>query len=208
MLKKNHIKTCLPRNYRTLEITIDKNKIVIGAMARPGNSYDNNLIRSNIGWLKNKGYTDIIALDPTPDIAAIAEEFELNYIQKPIEDFTAPSITSLEDIYKMIEKAIQDPIKKFIIHCREGMGRTGTVIAALKLKTLILDDPFCKFEEKTESISLVQNLEASCTPTVSKVIHFVREPIHSEQAVETKSQIDKLNEYQIYLIKLKSKKNN
>lgn len=57
------------------------------------------------------------------------EEREVEVLQSPIPDFTAPSIEQLLEILRWIEERVKEG-KKVLIHCMGGLGRSGTVATA------------------------------------------------------------------------------
>lgn len=57
--------------------------------------------------------------------------FEFNY--SPIRDFHAPDLIQLEKLVEWIDAKVEEN-KPVLVHCRAGIGRTGTVIAAYFVK--------------------------------------------------------------------------
>jgi atypical dual specificity phosphatase len=57
--------------------------------------------------------------------------FEFTY--SPIRDFHAPDLIQLEKLVEWIDAKVKEN-KPVLVHCRAGIGRTGTVIAAYLVK--------------------------------------------------------------------------
>jgi len=57
--------------------------------------------------------------------------FEFTY--SPIKDFHAPNLIQLEKLVEWIDAKVKEN-KPVLVHCRAGIGRTGTVIAAYLVK--------------------------------------------------------------------------
>lgn len=96
---------------------------------------------------------------------------EIKNIPISIEDFEAPTLEQLHLLVEHIMSNLEDD-KSVFVHCRGGLGRTGTVLAAIYMaKTQ------CGAEE---------------------AIHFTRET-YSSWAIETKSQVQSLYDYEEYL---------
>jgi len=47
----------------------------------------------------------------------------------PIDDFTAPTITQVEQCMEFIERMAHNEDRPVAIHCGAGCGRTGTMLA-------------------------------------------------------------------------------
>jgi protein tyrosine phosphatase (PTP) superfamily phosphohydrolase (DUF442 family) len=84
--------------------------------------------------LKEQGITAIVNLCgefcDLHDIEAAAG-FEVRYL--PIPDGKAPDLSALEQVLAWLDEAVYLG-KKVLIHCRHGIGRTGTVLNAYLLR--------------------------------------------------------------------------
>jgi atypical dual specificity phosphatase len=104
----------LPRNFSWIESP------VIAGCGRP-ESVD------ELEAAKNQGIEAIISLTGTPLNPTIIERLGFAYLHSPLS--TAPPIEQLTQIVQFIEsqKSQSHPV---LVHCGEGKGRTGTVLAA------------------------------------------------------------------------------
>lgn len=55
------------------------------------------------------------------------------YVYSPIRDFQAPDLNQLKKLIGWIESRIEAN-RPVLVHCRAGIGRTGTIIAAYLVK--------------------------------------------------------------------------
>ncbi|MDW8034045.1 MAG: dual specificity protein phosphatase family protein [Nitrososphaerota archaeon] len=60
-----------------------------------------------------------------------AKGFE--YTHSPIKDFHAPNLNQLENLIEWIDSRVKEN-RPVLIHCRAGIGRTSTIIAAYLIK--------------------------------------------------------------------------
>ncbi|MBD3657554.1 ATP-binding cassette domain-containing protein [Marinobacter sp.] len=79
--------------------------------------------------LQRAGITHLISLTETPPETAKLADFGMENIWSPFKDMAAPAITQAVGLCKNIQKIITDG-GVVAVHCRAGLGRTGTILAA------------------------------------------------------------------------------
>lgn len=79
--------------------------------------------------LRRAGITTLINLTETPPETARIAEFGIESLWSPFKDMAAPAITQAVGLCKKIQQIISDG-GAVAVHCRAGLGRTGTILAA------------------------------------------------------------------------------
>jgi atypical dual specificity phosphatase len=107
----------LPKNFSWLEQ--DK----VAGSARPESE-------AELEGLKKLGIKAIVSLTGTPLNPGVVSRLGFEYLHAHISG--APTIDQLDDIVRFIElkNTESNPV---LVHCGEGIGRTGTVLAAYLL---------------------------------------------------------------------------
>jgi len=100
-----------------------------GALAgtpRPGIFFD---IRYDLEALQRVGVTMLVSLTMTPPEEDVIAEYGIRCIRLPIPDMGAPTIEQATALCQNIEHLISQG-EILAVHCRAGLGRTGTVLAS------------------------------------------------------------------------------
>lgn len=194
-----------PTNYRETPFKFGpKDNAVVVALARPDYCGQNPL--EVMRYLKNHHVQTIFGLDTCPAFATIAKSLGLQYCDFSIPDFSAPEMSLYDKIFDTIMEQVGAG-KRVAIHCRGGIGRTGTVLAAMKLKELAQNESFYECDDiKDCTINLPYQFEpTNCTKNVRDAILAIRTVPGSEDAVEVEEQIQGLCEYDSFLRKNRTK---
>lgn len=199
LLLKRFFQGDTPENYRETSFKFGhRGNMVVAGLARPDSGNQNPLVVMQ--YLKDHNVKTIFGLDASPKFIKIAALLELEYCDVSVPDFSAPDIGLYEKVFeKIMEQA--EAGKRVAIHCRGGIGRTGTVLAAIKLKEMAQNDSFYACgDTKDCTIDLPYQTEpASCSKNVRDAILAIRAVSGSEDAVEVEDQIEGLCEYESFL---------
>ncbi len=132
----------LPRNFSWLV------ESKLAGCARPE-------LEAELNGLRSKGVKAIISLTGTRLYPEPVNRLGFEYLHSHVSG--APSTVQLHEIIQFIEEQ-NAKTKPVVVHCAEGMGRTGTVLAAyLVYKGLSVDDAINKVREQRPGS--IQNLE-------------------------------------------------
>lgn len=174
-------------NFREVSMKFDGNWITILASANPHKHKSN--INSILNTLNIAGVQDIVSLDSSY-IEKMTEEinrYNSDGFPRPItihkyeiEDFSLPKRTLLRDVY-ILAKRLASECKPMYMHCGEGYGRTGTMLAALYIlsdNALDVDPlglPSSTMVRLGAYESDLSNKFVYVYPEVAKAIAFVRQ---------------------------------
>lgn len=92
----------------------------------PGVYFD---VEYDLKALQRVGITTLVTLTETALDESMLAPFGLKSIWEPIPDMTAPSIEQGIRLCRQIDRLVEQG-EVVAVHCRAGMGRTGTVLAA------------------------------------------------------------------------------
>lgn len=207
-----------PTRFRAIQYNIAGRHIEIAGLARPG-LQNKQSVNEVVTYLNKHRFNTLISLEHETKHKGLKKEIsktpEMDYIEKyTVEDFHPPSIDNLENIYKIVrQNALQG--KQTAVHCAAGLGRTGSVLAAFKLKERMLamsdselNDSLNAPNVKVKLGQYAQGYERknpdarSCSVLVKEAIETIRSQGGSYQIdyVENEDQVDRLCEYQKYLV--------
>ena len=104
---------------------------------------------------KNFGVGIIMTLTEESLDAELVENYGFEYYHMPIENFCPPTLEQLQQIMKIY----QNSSKAIAVHCFAGVGRTGTVLAAM----LVLEGM-----NSEEAISFVRDKRPGSIETIKQ----------------------------------------
>jgi len=93
----------------------------LAAMAQPGSLEE-------FQWLREQGIQLVLCLTEQPPRRSWINDAGLFSVHLPIEDMSAPTQEQLDQCIAGIEKGLANKLG-VAVHCRAGMGRTGTIVA-------------------------------------------------------------------------------
>lgn len=135
-------KEWLPRNFSWFE------QGKLAGSARPESE-------AELKGAKNEGVIAIISLTGTPLNPGVVERLGFEYLHAHISG--APNVNQLDEIVRFIEQKNAES-KPVLVHCGEGTGRTGTVLAAyLVYHGLAADEAIKRVRQKR--LDSIQNPE-------------------------------------------------
>ena len=87
-------------------------------------------------------------------------------LHAPVEDFTAPSIQLVEQCMEFIERMIHVEDRAVAVHCTNGCGRTGALLACHFVKR------GASAEEAVDSIRQIRPCSIETTAQRDLVYHY------------------------------------
>ena len=78
--------------------------------------------------LRRQGIVALVSLTEAPPTPAVVAEAGMRLLHLPVVDFTPPSLEQIRRAVAFIDE--QGKEGAVAVHCRAGIGRTGTMLAA------------------------------------------------------------------------------
>jgi len=98
----------------------------IAGMPKPG---DWSRIEDDLAFLKAQGIRLLFTLTESPLDSDLLARYDIVSVHLPVADFTPPDLTQLSQFVQEARVALGKN-KAVGVHCRAGIGRTGTFLAA------------------------------------------------------------------------------
>jgi len=118
-----------PRAPRSLHWVLPQR---LAGLPRPGLLEDVDDDLAGLVWL---GIDLLVNLEETETVPAAAlAAAGIEGIHRPIDDMKAPTTAAALELCALVERAIRDG-RRVAFHCRAGLGRTGTMLAAYLIHT-------------------------------------------------------------------------
>lgn len=186
----------IPNGFREIQLLLP-NATAVGvvALAKPDNYRQNP--QTVFQYLKNNGVQVIFGLEASASLACIAAALELEYFDVTVEDFRAPPLELFDRVYEEVLKQAKND-KKIAIHCFGGFGRTGTVLAALKLREQSMSALF--YDPAYQHRRVMCDPSCDCSLNVARVVEALRSEPDNRYIIESEVQIQRLCEYERLLI--------
>lgn len=174
---KNDVR--VPFNYRQHQLHLFGKDLMVAAMARPDYSgQKSHATFVSLSHLTNQKEKTAIIGFYKESFAEDAEKNGFEYYHMHLQDYAETPVESYDKVYETIKKLDQEG-KKIVLHCGAGDGRSGTVLAALKLRELMIDKPdlLKNTADRTETVTVSRpvELEVPCTPLVKMAVELIRE---------------------------------
>lgn len=123
-------------------------------------------------------------------------------------DYSNITIAQVKMFFKIVDKVKANPEDKIVIHCAEGLGRSGTMLCTLYIRSKFMhlnkNDLLRKNLQKTANITLLSAYtragSAQAYPLVKESVDVIRAN-YSKQAIETEGHVETLNQLVDHFLK-------
>ena len=102
----------------------------LAGCSRPGGrNGDETALEADLRWLRSRGIGAVLSLTETPLAPGVLAEHGLISLHLPVDDLTPPAPRQLVEALAFLDWQ-RARGRAAVVHCLEGQGRTGTVLAA------------------------------------------------------------------------------
>lgn len=110
----------------------------LAGCSRPGGrafaSTDPAALERDLSWLREQGIGAVLSLTETALPEEALAQHDLAYLHLPVPDHTPPTPPELERALAFIDRQ-HFAGRAVVVHCLMGQGRTGTVLAAYRIRS-------------------------------------------------------------------------
>ncbi|HJN26780.1 MAG TPA: dual specificity protein phosphatase 23 [Candidatus Latescibacteria bacterium] len=111
----------------------------LAACGHPGGSPYAGALEADLQIIRSQGIGLVVTLTETPLDPQALEKAGLRGIHLPVPDMTPPSLEAIDLFIDAADVAMQENLAT-LVHCRAGLGRTGTVVACYLVRAGLTGD--------------------------------------------------------------------